>query len=120
MWHGGVRIFSRLAGASPRAPACRGRSLRPNPLILRRKSLAGEADHAADHLTLVHQLEGLVDALERERAADHLVEFDAAGQVAVDEARELRAALRPAKCRAAPRASGHQEKRTCVDLLPCS
>jgi hypothetical protein len=40
----------------------------------------------------VHQLEGFVDAPEREHAVHHLVELDAAVQVAIDEARELRAA----------------------------
>src|SRR5262249_7007265 len=75
------------------------------------------ADHAADHLALVHQVEGLVDALERELGVHHLVEADAAGHVAVDEARELRASLRAAEGAAAPGAARDEQERARVDLL---
>src|SRR3981081_2159678 len=76
-----------------------------------------EPNDRADDLTLVQQVERPVDLLERQHLADHLVDLDLPAQVAVHEARQLRAALDAAERRAAPDAAGDQLERARMDLL---
>src|SRR5579863_3762945 len=60
----------------------------------------------------MHQLEGIVDLVQRQHFADHFVDLDLAIEVAIHVARQLRAALDAAECRAAPNATGYQLERT--------
>src|SRR5580700_10247867 len=83
----------------------------------KRRPASLELDHRTDHLALVHQVEGLVDLIQRQYLADHLVDLDVAGEIAIDVARQLRAPLDAAECRAAPHSSGDQHERTRRDFL---
>src|SRR4030095_7405809 len=74
-------------------------------------------DHAADALAAVHQIEGLIDALERHGVGDELIELDAAAHCPVDVLGQLRAPARAAEGGAAPGASGDEQERPHVDLL---
>src|SRR6185369_17757591 len=73
--------------------------------------------HAADALAAVHEVEGVVDALERHGVGDVLVDLHAALHRPVDVGRQLGAAARAAKRGAAPGAAGDQQERPHVDLL---
>ena len=53
-----------------------------------------EADHAADSVLGLHQLEAAVDLLERELGRHERVDVDLAGEVAVDELRDLIGTIR--------------------------
>src|ERR1700730_13478741 len=84
---------------------------------VRQVARRSEPDDGADDLALVQQVERPVDLLERQHLADHLVDLDLPAQVALHEARQLRAALDAAERRAAPDAAGDQLERAGMDLL---
>src|SRR6478735_9121205 len=65
-------------------------------------------DHGADRLARVHQVEGFVDAFERQLVGDVWIQVDFAAHCLLHHARQLRPSLDPAECRAAPHAPGHQ------------
>jgi len=79
--------------------------------------LRSEPDDRADDLALVKQVERPVDLLERQHLADHLVDLDLPAQVALHEARQLRAALDAAERRPAPDAAGDQLERAGMYLF---
>src|SRR6185369_3071466 len=74
-------------------------------------------DDASNRLAAVEEVERGIDLAERQPARHELVELDSAGEIAVDEPRQLRASLRTAERRAAPRAAGDEEERPRVNLL---
>jgi hypothetical protein len=65
----------------------------------------------------VHQVEGLVDLLERHRVGDQRVDLDLAVHVPVDDLRHVGAAARAAEGRALPVAAGDELERPRLDLL---
>src|SRR5215218_9260692 len=82
-----------------------------------RLSLQSVDHHRADALAGVHQVEALVDLLERQRVGDHQVDRDLPVHVPVDDLRHVGAALSAAERSAAPVAPGDQLKRARGDLL---
>src|SRR5262249_34433042 len=60
-----------------------------------------ELDHASDAVLRVHQLEPAVDLVERDPVRDERIDVDVAVEVALDELRDLVAALDAAEARAA-------------------
>src|SRR6202163_1476907 len=101
-------------GPSPTIAAARTACFRCVPPQLK---LRLEPDDRADDLALVQQVERPVDLLERQHLADHLVDLDLPAQVALHEARQLRAALDAAERRAAPDAAGDQLERAGMYLF---
>src|SRR5688572_22401274 len=87
--------------ASPRgcAAARRAASLRSSRYGLQAASVV---DHGADAAAGMHQLERLVDALERHRVRDVRIELDRTVHRLLDHARQLRAAAHAAERAAAP------------------
>src|SRR4029453_4522955 len=73
--------------------------------------------HAPDRFARVHQVERLVDVVERHRVGDQVVDVDLALHVPVDDLRHVSAAACAAECRALPHSTGHQLERTRLDLL---
>src|SRR5947209_767231 len=82
----------------------------------RHARLALELDDAADRLAFVHQVEPLVDALQRQLVGDQVVDVDLALHVPVDDARHVGATARAAEGRALPGAAGDELERTGRDL----
>src|SRR5205085_4631840 len=74
-------------------------------------------DHAADALARVHQIEALVDLVERQRVGDHRIDCDLPVHVPVDDLGHVGAALRPTERGAAPVAPGDELERAGGDLL---
>ena len=74
-------------------------------------------DHAADPVLGLHQLEAAVDLVEGERVRDERLDVDLAGQPAVDQLRDLVAALDAAERGAGDAAAGDQEARDDVERL---
>src|SRR5690606_5799374 len=66
------------------------------------------ADHRADHLALVHQVEGVIGLLERQHLGHEFVGLDRAGKVALDIAGQLAATLDANESRTAPDPAGGQ------------
>src|SRR6202030_2443814 len=79
---------------------------------------AAELDHAADAILTLHQLEPLVDLIEREAVRDERVHVDVAGQVAVDQLRHLVAASDAAERRAENPSARDQVSGDDVERLP--
>src|SRR6185503_13534468 len=75
-------------------------------------------DDAADRVAAMHEVEALVDAGERQRVRDEIVDVDLLLHVPVDDLRHLGAALDAAEGRALPDAAGHELERPRRDLLP--
>src|SRR5438128_1168947 len=75
-------------------------------------------DDATDRLALFHQLEAVVDALERHGVCDHIVDIDLLIHVPIDDLRNVRAAARPAERRPLPDSAGDELKRPRRNLLP--
>src|ERR1700678_1070076 len=73
--------------------------------------------HAADRLAFVHQVESIVDFLERHRMRNQIVDVDLLVHVPVHDARHLRATAHAAEGRTLPHASGHQLKRARLNGL---
>src|ERR1700733_2058492 len=80
--------------------------------------LIGLIDHyAADRLAFVHQVESIVDFLERHRMRNQIVDIDFLIHVPVHDPRHLRAAAHAAEGRSLPHTAGHQLKRARLDGL---
>src|SRR5476651_1313271 len=75
-------------------------------------------DDAADRLAARHQIEALVDALQRQNVGDEIVDVDLLLHVPVDDPRHVGAAARAAEGRALPDAAGDELERPRRDLLP--
>src|ERR1700761_489970 len=74
-------------------------------------------DDAADALALVHEVEALVDLLQRQHVGDHRVDLDLAVHVPVDDLGHVGPATGAAEGRALPDPPGDQLERTGGDLL---
>src|SRR5690606_18581671 len=100
MAYSGCAVVHDEGAAAPRSPvyACSGALAAPPawPCLV--------ADHRADHLALVHEVERVVDLLQRQLGRDELVDPELAGHVALDIPRQLRASLDAAEGRPAPHA----------------
>src|SRR5208282_4309423 len=68
-------------------------------------------DHRSDRLALVHQVESVVDALERHLVGDEIVDVDLALHVPVDDLRHVGAPARAAEGRTLPDAAGDELER---------
>src|SRR5690606_4711607 len=78
-------------------------------------------DHdAANRFTFVHQIEGIVDLLERHRMGDEIVDVDLALHVPVHDLRYVGASTRTTERSALPHASGDELERAGSDLLACA
>src|ERR1700730_5559337 len=77
-----------------------------------------ESHHRADGFALVHEVESVIDLLERHDVRDQVVDVDFLVHIPVDELRHVGASACPAECRPLPHPPGHQLERTCLDLLP--
>src|SRR6202158_1930331 len=75
-------------------------------------------DDAADRLAGVHQVEGIVDLIQRHLVRDQRIDRDLAVHVPVDNLWYVGASARAAERGAFPHASGDELERTCRDLLP--
>src|SRR4051812_17644004 len=75
-------------------------------------------DDTADRLAIVHEIEALVDAIERQHVGDQVVDVDLALHVPVDDLRHVGAPPRAAERRALPHAPGDKLERPRLDLLP--
>src|SRR3984957_19891942 len=73
--------------------------------------------HAADRLAFVHQVESIVDFLERHRMRNQIVDIDFLVHIPVHDPRHLGAAAHAAEGRSLPHASGYQLKRAGLNGL---
>jgi hypothetical protein len=89
----------------------------PEPLNQEGLRTLGELDDAADAVLGLHQLKAPVDFVESDVVGDEGGDVDLAGQVAVDQDRDLVAALDPAEGRAGEAAAGDQQTRDDVEGL---
>src|SRR5262245_21280683 len=64
--------------------------------------------HRPDRFAFVHEVEGVVDLVERHCVGDQIVDIDFTLHVPVDDLGHVRAAARAAECGSAPDASGHE------------
>src|SRR5215510_610368 len=85
--------------------------------ILRMPALSSECHDAADRLSLVHQVECVVDLLDRHHVGDERIDVDLLVPVPVDDPRDVAPALGAAERRAHPLTAGHQLERPGRDLL---
>src|SRR5882672_1535458 len=76
-----------------------------------------EFDDGANRFAGVHEIERLVDVLERQHVRDQIVDVDLPVHVPVDDPRHIGAAARATESRALPDAPGHQLKRPRLDFL---
>ena len=72
--------------------------------------------HAPNRLALVHQVEGVVDLVERHGVGDEIVDIDLAFHIPIDDPRHIRASARAAEGGAFPDPSGHQLERPRLDF----
>src|ERR1700752_1235731 len=93
-----LRGCSRPSSLSSPTPAASGTDAAP-PLV---------DDDASDGLSLVHELEALVDVLERQLVGDQVVDVDLLLHIPVDDLRDVGPAPGAAKGRALPNPAGHQ------------
>src|SRR5665213_1751946 len=74
-------------------------------------------NHRADRLAFVHQVEGVVDLVERHGVGDEVVDVDLAVHIPVDDFRDIGAAARAAEGGAAPDAAGDEMERARGDFM---
>src|SRR5215468_6536497 len=72
---------------------------------------ASEGDDAADRLALVHEVEGVVDLLDRHHVGDQRIDVDLLVHVPVDDLRHIAPSLGAAERRAHPVPACHQLER---------
>src|SRR6266404_978282 len=87
------------------------------PILRTLIMLSLEGDDAADRFAFVHQIEGVVDLLDRHRVGDQAVDVDLAVHVPVDDRGNISPAARAAERRAHPGAAGDELERPRRDLL---
>src|SRR5215831_10374220 len=68
----------------------------------------------------MHQVERIVDARDRQRVGDEIVDVDLSLHVPVDDSGNIGTPSRAAERRSFPAAAGHQLKRSRLDLLTCA
>src|SRR5262249_42643277 len=78
---------------------------------------SSERDHRADGFAPVHEIESVVDLLQRHDMRDEVVDVDLLLHVPVDDLRHVSAAARTAECGALPHAPRHQLEWPRLDLL---
>src|SRR5689334_1212205 len=76
-----------------------------------------ESDYGANGLTLVHEIECVVDPVERHDVRDQVVDVDLLVHVPVDDLRYVGAAARAAEGGALPHPARHQLERARLDFL---
>src|SRR6188768_4274277 len=76
-----------------------------------------ESHYGTNRLALVHEIESVVDLVERHHVRDEVVDVDLLVHVPVDDLRHVGAATRAAERRALPDAAGHQLERAGLYLL---
>src|SRR5476649_421633 len=81
-------------------------------------SILLEFNDGSDAFPRMHQVESLVDALQRQLMPDQGIDADLAVHVPVHDLRHLGTAARPAKGRALPYPARHQLEGAGLDLLP--
>ena len=81
-----------------------------------RRPAESEIDYRADRFAVVHQIERLVDAIERHLMSDQVVDVDLPLHVPVDDLRYVGAAPRSAERRTFPDSAGNELKRARGDL----
>src|SRR6056297_837109 len=74
-------------------------------------------DDRSDRLALMHEIEALVDLVERESVSDHRVDLDFAVHVPLDNLRHVGAASCAAECGATPGAAGDELEGSRRDFL---
>src|SRR5579872_861982 len=111
---------ANLAGgrASSAGRSTRGDSAAIANSLARNGARGGSINHhAPDRLALVHQVEAVIDLVERHGVGDQVVDIDLAVHVPIDDARHVGAAARPAKGGALPDAPGDELERPRRNLL---
>ena len=73
-----------------------------------RQAVKSERHDAADRLTFMHQVESIVDLIQRHHMGDQIIDIDLAVHVPVDDFWHIRATLGAAEGRALPCPAGHQ------------
>src|SRR5262249_25405130 len=104
--------FSIESGCRSRCPSstwARGRA--------RRHRTCSELDDGADRRALVHEVERLVDAHERQLVRDEAIDLDLLVHVPIDDARDVAAPACTAERRALPHATGDELERPRRDFL---
>src|SRR6476659_7850742 len=76
-----------------------------------------EGNHGANGFALVHEIESVIDLVERHHVRDEIVDVDLLVHVPVDDLRHVGATTRAAKCRSFPHAARHELERTRLDFL---
>src|SRR5689334_15462324 len=76
-----------------------------------------ESDHGANRLALVHEIESVIDLVDRHHVRDEVVDVDLLVHVPVDDLRHVGAPARATEGRAFPDASRHQLERPRLDFL---
>ena len=69
---------------------------------------ASEKHDAADGFAFVHQVEGVVDALQRHGVGDEIINVEPSFHVHIDDGGNIAATTGAAESTAAPHAPGHQ------------
>src|SRR5262249_24500663 len=64
--------------------------------------------HRPDRFAFVHEVEGIVDLVERHSVRDQIIDIDFAFHIPVDDPGNVRTAARATECGPAPDASGHE------------
>src|SRR4030081_3283361 len=87
------------------------------PIQPSKRHLSSILDHGSNYLARMHQLERIVDLVQRQHFGDHFVDLDFAVEVPIDIAWKLRTAFDAAERGAAPDATGDQLERAGRDFL---
>src|SRR3569833_303361 len=74
-------------------------------------------NYGADRFAALHQLESFIDAVERQRMRDQIVDVELAFHIPVDDFRHVGAAARAAEGRSFPAAPGDELERPGADFL---
>src|SRR3569833_2398059 len=74
-------------------------------------------NYGADRFAALHQLESFIDAVERQRMRDQIVDVELAFHIPVDDFRHVGAAARAAEGRSFPDAPGDELERPGADFL---
>src|SRR5690606_20558476 len=76
-------------------------------------------DNGTNGFAFVHQVERLIDLIQRQAVSDERIELDFPGHRLFNHTRQLGTTFHAPECRPAPYAPCHQLERTGFDLLAC-
>src|SRR5689334_20435102 len=76
-----------------------------------------ESHYGTNRLALVHEIESVIDPVERHHVRDEVVDVDLLVHVPVDDPGHVGAAARAAERRAFPHAARHELERSRLDFL---